>query len=346
MASAGFIQGDEVKNFEKNFSDYLEVKYCISVNSGTDALILGLRSLNLKPQDEVIIPANTFIATALGATENNLKPVFVDIDPQDFGIDLTDLKNKINQRTKAVVVVHLFGQPDKISEIKDIIKQSKQKIYLIEDACQAHGAYYYDKRVGGEGIFSAFSFYPGKNLGAYGDGGAIVTNDKRIAEKIKLLREYGQSKKYFHETLGINSRLDTIQAAILNIKLTRLDHWNKQRQAAALYYTNQIKTFFPNLLPPQKFFDRQSVYHLYVVRTKKRNQLLKFLNKNNVQALIHYPVPLHLQKAFHYLGYKKGDLPNTEKAASEILSLPIYPEITKKQIDYIIGKLKDFYKIC
>jgi dTDP-4-amino-4,6-dideoxygalactose transaminase len=214
---AQFIQGEEVADFEREFASYIGSGYCAGVNSGTDALILGVRALDLPPGDEVVVPVNTYMSTALGASENNLKPVFVDIDEGDFGISLSDLKKKITSRTKAVMVAHLYGQPDKIDEIRDIIKKTRRKIYLIEDACQAHGASYKGKRAGSFGVFAAFSFYPSKNLGAYGDGGAIVTDDRKLAEKHRLFREYGQRRRYFHETMGVNSRLDTIQAADFEI---------------------------------------------------------------------------------------------------------------------------------
>lgn len=338
-----FIQGEGVKLFEKEFARYLNVRYCITVNSGTDALILGIRALELKPGDEIIVPVNTFIATALGVSENGLKPVFVDID-DDYGINLDDLKRKINSRTKAIILVHLYGQPDKIDEVKEIIKKTGKKIYLIEDACQAHGADYKGIKVGNFGIFAAFSFYPGKNLGAYGDGGAIVTNDKKLAEKYRLLREYGQIKKYYHQTLGVNSRLDTIQAAILRVKLRYLDRWNKLRQKHAKLYTEILNKNLPFIKTPKEFPERRSVYHLYVIRVKKRDQLFNYLQNKGVQALIHYPIPLHLQEAYKFLGYKKGDFPIAEKVASEILSLPMFPEL---KLDFIRKEIKlilNFYK--
>ncbi|RJQ38227.1 DegT/DnrJ/EryC1/StrS family aminotransferase [Candidatus Microgenomates bacterium] len=342
--SAMFIQGEEVLNFEKSFAKYLGAKYCIGVNSGTDALILGLRAVGLNPNDEVIIPSNTYISTALAATLNGLKVVFVDVDNNDFGINLVDLEKKVNSKTKAVIIVHLFGCPDKIDEIKKIISSKGKKIVLVEDACQAHGAVYKKKKVGNFGTFSAFSFYPGKNLGAYGDGGAIVTNDSKIAKRCLLLREYGQTKKYIHKTLGINSRMDTIQAAILNVKLRYLDLWNNKRREKADYYTKLLKKRVPQIKTPENLGLKESVYHIYQIRTKNRNKLLRFLHENNIQALMHYPVPLHLQKAYGFLGYKKGDLPIAEKAAAEILSLPLYPEITKKMQKFVVEKIQEFFE--
>jgi len=339
-----FIGGKEVVQFEESFAKYLQANYCIGVNSGTDALILGIRALGLNPGDEVIVPVNTFIATALGVSENGLKPVFVDVDPKDNGIDLLDLQKKITPKTKAIVVVHLYGQADKIDEIKDIIQKTGKTIHLIEDACQSHGAIYKGKKVGTFSIFSAFSFYPGKNLGAYGDGGAIVTTDNGIAKRVKLLREYGQTEKYIHDSLGVNSRLDSMQAAILRTKLQHLDDWNKSRQKIAEKYTKEFQRVLPIIVETPAVFDgRNSVYHLYVVKVDNRDQLLKYLTEKGIQALIHYPIPLHLQKAYEYLGYNNGDFPNAEKQAKQILSLPIYPELTEEQIKYIIQTIKEFY---
>jgi len=343
LQAGWFIGGEEVVNFQQEYTKYIGTKYCIGVNSGTDALVLGLRALELMHGDEIIIPANTFIATALAASENGLKPVFVDIDEKDFGIDLADLKRKINNRTKAVIVVHLYGQSDKIDEIKKVIKESGKNIHLIEDACQAHGAFYNKKRVGNYGVFSTFSFYPGKNLGAYGDGGAIVTSDTKLARKYKLLHEYGQKEKYFHQSLGVNSRLDTLQAAILRVKLRHLEKWNKRRQEIASLYTRLISQNIHEVIPPMEFNERKSVFHLYVIRAKKRDKLLKYLHESGVGALIHYPHPLHLQKAYQHLGYKRGDFPTTEKLSNEILSLPIYPELKKEQVEYVFNKTREFY---
>ncbi len=344
IGSSKFINGEDVIKFEEEFANYIGNTYCIGVNSGTDALILGVRALGLGQGDEVIIPANTYMSGALAASENGAKPVFADIDEEDFGINLKDLTNKVNNRTKAVIITHLNGQPDKIDEIKNILKKSGRKIYLVEDACQAHGAFYKDKRVGSFGVFSAFSFYPGKNLGAFGDAGAITTNDKNLAKKYKLLREYGQSKKYFHDVIGINSRLDTIQAAVLRVKLSHLDNWNTKRKEIASQYDKFFEKHLVLIKIPKHFKDRESVYHLYVIRVQQRDKLLKHLTKNNIQTLIHYPIPLHLQKAYRYLGYSEGDLPIAERVSSEILSLPIYPQLSKEKHDYILEKITEFYE--
>lgn len=342
LLESQFIGGDYVKQFEQEFAKIHKADSCIAVNSGTDALILGVRALGLSSHDEVLVPANTFIATALGATENNLKPVFVDCDMHDFGLNISDLKNKINNRTKAIIAVHLYGQPDKLDEIKRVIKQSGKKIYLIEDAAQAHGAEYKKKPVGTHGIFSTFSFYPAKNLGALGDGGALLTNDTKLAKKYRLLREYGQVKKYYHEILGVNSRLDSMQAAFLLIKLQHLSYWNKKRQSLARLYTQQLSNI-PGVITPQSSDERKSVYHLYVIKAKNRNKLMVFLADNGITTLIHYPIPLHLQRAFKHLRYKKGDFPHAEYNADTILSLPMYPSLDEKKIQYVCSKISSFY---
>ncbi len=344
MSDAHFIQGPQVSLFEKEFAKYLNVRYCISVNSGTDALILGMRALDLPVGSEVIVPVNTFIATALGASENDLKPVFVDIDPDDYGMDLVDLKKKISAKTKVIVVVHLYGQPDKIDEIKKIIKETGRTIYLVEDACQAHGALYKGKKVGTFGIFSAFSFYPGKNLGAYGDGGAIVTDDPNINTSCRTLCQYGQKKKYFHESVGVNSRLDTLQAAFLRVKLPHLNNWNEKRRTWAAYYTKKLNVALPTIKTPSLFANRVSACHLYVIEVAKRDGLLEYLKKQGIIALIHYPIPLHLQKAYISLGYKKGDFPFAEAIASRIISLPLHPDLTRQHVDFVVSSIKKFYE--
>lgn len=343
LNDASFIQGSDVGMFEEEFASYIGTKYSIGLNSGTDALILGIKGLELE-KGEIIVSANTYFSGALAPLVNDFKPVFVETDIKDFGIDIEDLKKKINNKTRAIIVTHLYGQADKIDEIKTVIKQTNKQIYLIEDACQAHGAYFKNARVGTFGIFGAFSFYPGKNLGAYGDAGAVVTNDKKLEKKLKLLREYGQEKKYYHKTIGYNSRLDTLQAAILRVKLGHLDTWNEKRQKIADYYTRQLNARLSFINTPNIFDERKSVYHTYVVRVSKRDELLNFLRENDIFAQIHYPVPLHVQESFNFLGYKKGDLPITEKISSEIISLPIYPQMTEKMVDYVIDKIAAFYK--
>ncbi len=345
LKDSHFVGGQEVGLFEAEFVKYLGAKYCISVNSGTDALILGMRGLNLKSGDEVIVPTFTFVATALSVSENNLKPIFVDVDENDYGINLDDLKKKITHRTKAIILVHLYGQPDKIDEVKEIIKKTGRKIYLIEDAAQAHGAEYKGKKVGTFGVFSAFSFYPTKNLGAYGDGGAIVTNDAKLAHQYRLLKEYGQKKKYFYQSFGINSRLDTLQAAILRVKLKCLDHWNAARRNLAHYYTDTLKQNNVSVITPKEYSGRKNIYHVYAIRSKRRNQLQEYLKKNLIATIIHYPSSIHRQIPYlHYLNHQRR-LPIAEKISSEILSLPIYPELTTSMIDYIVKRINNFFEM-
>lgn len=334
-----FIGGNEVIGFEHEFAEYIGVKHCISVNSGTDALILGLRALELPKNSEVIIPVNTFIATAIGALENGLKPVFVDCN-EEYGMSLDDLKNKITPKTKAIIAVHLYGQPDNIDEIKKIIDSTGQPIEFIEDACQAHGAEYKGKKAGSFGHFSAFSFYPGKNLGAYGDSGAIVTNDSVLAKKLFLLREYGSSIKYNHETDGINSRMNTMQAAILRIKLRYLDDWNRKRQKIASMYSNTLNN--KRITVPIIAENRTHVFHQYVIRVQKRDNFREYLKTNGIPTLIHYPIPLHQQKALQYLGYKPEDFPFANQLCKEICSIPIYPELVKKNLNYIISSINEY----
>lgn len=342
FSSGQFIGGVEVDEFEKKFARFVERDYCVSLGSGTDALILGIRGLDLSIGSEVLIAANSYYASALCIVENGLKPVFVDAEEKDFGINLADLKRKITSRTAAIILVHLYGQSDKIGEIIEIIKKTGRKIYLIEDAAHAHGALYNGQPVGSFGVFAAFSFYPGKNLGAYGDGGAIVTSSRRLNKKYRQLRDYGQIKKYYHQILGRNSRLDSLQAAILSVKLSHLKKWTQKRQQIAQSY-DKLLAKIPEIKTPPTFKNRPSVYHLYIIRSIKRAKLQKYLAERGISTIIHYPLPLHRQKAYRYLGYRRGQLPVAEKIASEILSLPIYPEMTKRQIKYICAAVANFY---
>lgn len=337
-----FIGGEPVSTFESNFGAYIGTDHCISLNSGTDALILGTRALELEPGNEMIFPANTYYATLLAAKANGLKPVLCETDESDFGYSLSHLKKLINSRTKAIMIVHLYGQPDKVDEIQDLIKKSKRKVHIIEDSCQAHGSKLNGKRVGSFGIFSAFSFYPSKNLGAYGDGGAITTNDSSLEKRLRRVKEYGQSQKYHHESIGFNSRLDTLQAAILTYKLTHLDSWNGQRQNLARIYDEMLR-LIPEVTVPKVFSNRRSVYHLYVIRSKQRDELQKFLKERGIDTQIHYPYPIHLQNAWKSLKYKKGDFPTTETLSNEILSLPMYPELTEKQVRYVCISIMNFF---
>jgi len=330
-----FILGQELESFEINFSKYLGVKFSIGVNSGSDALNLALRVCGIGKRDEVLTVSHTFVSTVDAILRNRAKPVFCDIDPKTYNIDLLEIENKITKKTKAILPVHLYGTPAEIEGIMKIAEEND--LLVIEDACQAHGAEYKDKKIGTFGDLACFSFYPSKNLGCYGDGGIIVTNNEEFAEKLKLLRNYGQKKKYNHEILGINSRLDEIQAAILNVKLKYLEEWNEKRRQCAKIYNqllNQkiIKPFVKKYIKP--------VYHLYVIRSKNRDELMEYLRIKKIPTLIHYPIPIHKQKAYSL--YNTLCLPNTEKIVDEILSLPMHPWLKQQEIEFICNKINEF----
>lgn len=333
-----FILGPELEAFENEFAKYLEVKYVVGVNSGTDGLILALLSLGIGKGDEVITPVNSFIATTAAIVQVGAKPVLVDCDPDTYQIDVRRVKDAISQKTKAILLVHLYGAPAEIDKLQDVAKRNK--LFLIEDTCQAHGATFNNKKLGTFGDLGVFSFYPGKNLGAYGDGGAIVTRNKNLYEKLLKLRNYGQTEKYYNDSFGINSRLDEIQAAVLRVKLKYLDEWNKKRQVIANKYSKGLSNF-----KTQRIINKGvSNYYLFVIESDKRDQLQEYLLKNGIQTLIHYPIPIHLQKAHEYLGYKKGSFPEAENIANKIISIPIYPELRAEEIDFIIKAINKFSK--
>jgi len=332
-----FILGKNVEKFEKEFAKFIGTKYAVGVGSGTDALYLALRTCKISKGDEVILPVNTFIATAEAITLNGAKPVFVDINLNTLNIDQKKIEKVITKKTKAIIPVHLFGQPAEMDAILKIAK--KYKLYVIEDCAQAHGAKYKNKIVGSIGDIGCFSFFPGKNLGAYGDAGIITTNNRKLAEQIYILRNHGRLEKYKHRIEGINSRLDEIQATILRVKLKHLKKWNKARQKNAKIYDK----FFKNtndIIMPHATEDDKPVYYYYVIRAKSRKKIQTKLKNKGISTGIHYPIPLHLQPAYKYLGHKKGDFPNAERASKEILSLPIYPELTEKQIKFIVNIIK------
>jgi len=337
-----FIGGEEVESLEKEIAKFCGLRYAISVNSGTDALFLSLKALGVGPEDEVITTPFTFIATAEVIAILGAKPVFVDIEPETFNIDPLKIEEKITKKTKAIIPVHLFGQ---IAEMDKVLKIAKKyKLYVIEDAAQAIGAEYKKKKAGSIGDLGCFSFFPSKNLGAYGDGGVIVTNNKKLADRIRLLKNHGSSpkEKYLNLVLGTNSRLDTIQAAILRVKLKYLNKWNKKRAENAEYYSKKLKGI-GDIITPVIVPNRTHIFHQYTIRTKYQNQLKEFLKEKNISTMIYYSLSLHFQPLFGYLNYRKGNFPEAEKAAKEVLSLPIYPELSKKDQDYIIRKIKDFY---
>ena len=337
IKSAAFILGSEVEIFEKSFASFIGSKYAVGVASGTDALHLALRAVGIGAGDEVITATNTFYATAAAIELVGARPVLVDCDPRTYLIDVAGIEKAITQKTKAIIPVHLYGQVAPMDVILTIAKQ--HNLVIIEDACQAHGAAYKGKRAGTFGHAAAFSFYPGKNLGAFGDGGAVTTDDEVISERLCALRNYGSSKKYYHPQFGINSRLDSIQAAILNVKLRYLEEWNAARVHAAQRYQRNLETH-PEIVLPARAPNSTHVYHLFVVQVSgDRNRILAHLSYEGIQCGIHYPIPLHLQHAYTYLGYQKGDFPIAERVADKILSLPMFPEITDEQIDIVCERL-------
>ncbi|MGQ4876432.1 MAG: DegT/DnrJ/EryC1/StrS family aminotransferase [Promethearchaeia archaeon] len=330
-----FILGEELERFEQNFAHYNRIKYAIGVNSGSDALFLAIKGCNINKGDEIITTSHTFISTVNSITENGAIPVFVDIDQESYTINPDLIKKKISEKTKAILPVHIYGHPVDMKPIIEIAED--YNLYVIEDACQAHGAEYFKKKVGTIGDIGCFSFYPSKNLGGYGDGGMIITNNNEIAEKIRLLRNYGQVSRYYHKIIGINSRLDEIQAAILNIKLKYLDDWNERRRKLAKLYNDLLDG--TEIITPIEKKHYKHIYHLYVIRYREREKLKRYLEKNKVQTLIHYPIPVHLQEA--YSPYKNVNLPNTEKICKEILSLPMYPFLKEEEVYQITELIKN-----
>ena len=341
MANAAFIGGPQVSGFETEFAEFCDSRYCVGVNSGTDALRFALMAVGVGHGDEVITVPNTFIATTEAISQVGATPVFVDILPDTCNIDASLIKEKITKKTKAIIPVHLYGQPADMDPILKIARSNN--IAVIEDACQAHGALYKNRKAGSMGAVGCFSFYPGKNLGAFGEGGAIVTQDEAIAQKIKMIRDHGQRKKYIHDMEGYNGRLDAIQAGVLRIKLKRLSDWNKSRRENAAYY-NELLSEIPsiNLLTEAEF--AHSVYHLYVILANNRDELQNFLNDKGIATGLHYPLPLHLQKAYAHLQYKNGAFPVTEDVANRLLSLPMFPELTREQIEHVVHSIKEYMK--
>ncbi len=334
--SCGWAQGPATKAFESDFAAYCGVKHCVTLNSGTSALHLAMRCLDIGPGDEVITVPMTFIATAWGISYVGARPVFVDICPHRRTLDPSKLKAAITPRTKAIIPVHLYGMPADMDPILEIAAQ--HGIPVIEDAAQAHGARYHDKRVGQFGRIACFSFYPGKNLGAYGEGGALLTNDDDIAARARALRDHAQTERYHHAEIGYNYRMDGFQGAVLGIKLKYLDAWNAARRAHAARY-NQRLTGLPLQIPTVPA-DSEPVWHLYVVEVPKRDEVRQKLTDAGIGTGLHYPLPLHLQGAYAFLGHRRGDFPVTEKLADTCLSLPMYAELTDAQIDVVCDTLR------
>jgi dTDP-4-amino-4,6-dideoxygalactose transaminase len=349
LESTSFILGKPVQEFESEFAKMHDVRHCVGLSSGTDGNHISLWALGIKSGDEVIVPANTFIATAWGATLCGARPVFVDCHPESYNIDPEKVENVINKKTKAIVAVHLYGQPADIDPLIEIARE--YNIYLVEDAAQAHLAEYKDRKVGGLGICASFSFYPGKNLGAYGEAGAVTTNDDELAQKFRMIRDHGSVKKYTHVLLGHNYRMESIQGAVLKVKLKYLEKWTEERRRVASRYRELLSDLEEIKLPVEMPYAKH-VYHLFVIqvnskpdkRQEVRDKLQRFLNENGIGTGLHYPIPLHLQPCFRELGYKRGDFPVAEQLAESGLSLPIYPELTDEQIEYVAEKIREFFR--
>mgnify|MGYP000879407451 FL=1 len=334
--STQFIQGPAVKCFESNVEKYLGAKHAIGCASGTDALQIAMMALDIKPGDEILTTPFTFVATTETIAILGAVPVYVDIDPKSYIMDVSKIEAKITSKTRAIMPVHLYGQPCDMDPIMDIAK--KHKLYVIEDAAQAFGAQYNGKMICTIGDIGCISFYPSKNLGAFGDGGMITTNNDTLAEKIRMIISHGSKKKYYHETLGVNSRLDSIQAAILDVKLKYLDKYCQARLDAAMKYNEKFKGIFetPFIMPGVKH-----IFHQYSIRVKNRDKMMEFLKSQGIPSMIYYPVPLHMQEAYKY-DYKPGDYPVSEEIAKDIISLPMHTELTDEQIDFIASKVIEF----
>jgi dTDP-4-amino-4,6-dideoxygalactose transaminase len=335
--NASFILGTEVDRFEQEFAAYCEAKYCVALNSGTSALHLALMGAGVGPGDEVILPAYTFIATAEAVSYTGAQPVFVDIDPSTGNVDPERIEEAITSRTRVILPVHLYGRPADLDAIREIAE--RHGLTVIEDACQAHGARYHGRRVGALGRAAAFSFYPGKNLGAYGEGGALTTDDEALAQTARTLRDHGQAKRYFHDLIGYNYRMDGFQGAVLRVKLAHLDEWTaRRRELAALY--RELLAGTPVDFPADDP-ESESVYHLMVAWVDDREDTRTKLESRGVGTAIHYPVPVHLQRCYAHLGYKPGSLPNTERACQRCVSLPLFPEMTAEQVRWAASSLAE-----
>ncbi len=336
LRSGWYILGHELENFEREFADYLGVKFCVGVNSGLDALTLAVRALKIGAGDEVIVQANTYIASVLAITENKATPIFIEPD-EFYNLDAEKIESAITEKTRAIMVVHLYGQASNMSKICAIAE--KYNLPLIEDCAQSHGAKFAGKMTGTFGI-GCFSFYPTKNLGAFGDSGAVVTDDENFAKTIKMLRNYGSEIKYHNKLEGVNSRLDEIQAALLRVKLSHLDELNSERKNIADRYLREISN--PKIILPKIREGAEHVWHQFVVRIENRADFQAYLEKNNIKTVIHYPIPPHLSECYQRLGYKRGDFPIAEKFADEVLSMPIFNGMTAAEVDYVIEVLNKY----
>lgn len=339
LDSAEFVGGRTVEDFEKKFAAFVGAKFAVGLSSGTSALELALKVAGIQPEDEVIVPANSFIATAEAASNLGARPVFVDVDPATFHLDVRSAETVITHKTRAIIPVHLYGRAMRLERLEEFA--AHHRLQVIEDACQAHGVAIAGRRVGGSGNLTCYSFYPGKNLGAYGDAGAVTCSDFELAERLRLLRDHGSPAKYQHSLVGTNARLDSLQAAVLSVKLEYLPEWNRRRSFHARRYADGLtgSSFISPEIPP----DGEHNYHLFVIRTDKRDALREYLQTKGVSTGIHYPIPIHRTQAYRDLGYASdGGLPVCEQLADEILSLPLYPELTESQVDYVVDTMLEF----
>lgn len=331
-----YVLGPEVKAFEEEFASYLNTPYVIGVDNGLNAIVMAVRALGIKEGDEVIVQANTYIASVMGITMNGATPIFVEPD-EYYNIDVDKIEEKISEKTKAILVVHLYGQASNMDKVLELCE--KYNLKLIEDCAQAHGAKYKDKMIGTFGI-GCFSFYPSKNLGCFGDGGAISTNDKKLDRDFRVLRNYGSEKRYYNEVVGYNSRLDELQAGLLRVKLRHIFELEEEREKIAQRYLNEIKN--PLIQLPKIRENCSHVWHLFIVRINNREKFQRYLEENGIGSVIHYPIPPHLSEAYKYLGYKEGDFPITENYAKTVLSLPLYNGMTKEELDYVIDIINKY----
>lgn len=337
LRSGWYVLGKEVSLFEEEFAKYTGARYCVGLASGLDALWLAFRILGIGEGDEVIVQGNTYIASVMGITINGATPIFVEPDNY-YEIDVNKIEEKITNKTKAILVVHLYGQASNMDPIVALCK--KYKLKLVEDCAQSHGACYKGKMTGTFGDIGCFSFYPSKNLGAFGDGGCIITNDRKISEEMKIYRNYGSEKRYYNKVVGTNSRLDELQAGLLRVRLKHIDELTRQKQDIGKKYMDGIMNdciILPKMVP-----NATHVYHQFVIRCKTRDNLINYLKGNGIGTIIHYPIPPHLAEAYKYLGYSKGDLPVTEKMASEVLSIPMYNGMTEEEVDYVIKTINEY----
>lgn len=337
LRSGWYVLGNEVKTFEERFAEYTGASYCVGLASGLDALWIGCKMLGIGPGDEVIVQANTYIASVMGISMNGATPIFTEPD-EYFQIDADKIEEKITEKTKAIMVVHLYGHVADMDKIVSLCK--KYNLKLIEDCAQSHGATYKGKMTGTFGDVGCFSFYPSKNLGAFGDAGALVTNDPKIAEETRIYRNYGSEKRYYNKVVGANSRLDELQAGLLNVRLSHMDEITEERKRLCANYTNKLCN--PSIYLPKERENTSTVWHQYVIRCDRREELIAYLNEKQIGTIIHYPIPPHLSEAYQYLGHKKGEFPITENYADTVLSIPLYNGMTEEEQQYVIDAINAF----